>query len=609
MTVHASGRALEPAALVLTLAIAFGVRVPGLGLPLIEWHGWRQTQTAYTAVLFHEGGIDLLHPQLPIFGPPYVAPMEFPIFQAMSALVMNIGVTPDLAVRLTALATFILTGALLWMLVRRHAGSVAAFAALGFFLFLPLNLLFGKASLVEYLATAGALGWVIAGLAWRERHDSWLYALSFAAGAVGMLAKPTTPTFWWLALVLFTFASEPRSLRAWIRARLHPGLVALVVGPVAIAYAWTAYADALKTATEASAFLASTSQFSRHFYYSDLAERLDPAIWRKIGDWLSQLVIGVAFVPLVPIGLWAIARSRARLLWIGLLGAAILPVLVFFGGYFRHDYYWTAVTPEVSILLGLAVAWLWRAARLVALRGALLLALAVGGVVTLQHSEDHWRRAYPPLSDYEGVLPRAQELASLSRPDDAVVIVGRGFDPDLAYYARRKALMLTLENETAHLVAELPRGRYRILSSWDPARDEIWVLRGWSWTGALGPHTYVLGAAPLDLRGAPVVMTDQVDLFDRFAATGTVLTRAPLMLACDGAAHPVPAGAAGTWLRIRSDPSAIVWASPVLAPFPAGGLLIIAPQLTFGLPTLGLSCSGAREIVVEAVLDAPVPGR
>ena len=66
-----------PLAVYVALVIA-----PTLGRPLLERHSFRQTQTALTARIFHEQGIDLLHPKLPVLGAPFEVPFEFPLFQA-----------------------------------------------------------------------------------------------------------------------------------------------------------------------------------------------------------------------------------------------------------------------------------------------------------------------------------------------------------------------------------------------------------------------------------------------------------------------------------------------------------------------------------------------
>lgn len=590
---------------ILALAVALIVRIPSLDLPLIEWHGWRQTWTAYTALLFHEQGIDLLHPKLPIFGRPFEVPQEFPLVQAIAAIVMDLGVSADLAMRATHLGLFFLSAALLYGLMRRVAGAWPALATLVVFLFVPTNLLWSRASLVEYGATAGAIGFLWAGIVWRERRTWPFFVAALIAGTLGMLVKPTTPIFWPLALILWRASAEQRGLVPWLRARLDPPLVALCTVPTAVALAWTAHADAIKAASEASAFM--TSAATRPFYYASLADRVDPVIWKRTWSWISQDVVGVGLLPILAVGLWAAARSRRPAFWVGIGLAAALPVAIFYGGYYKHDYYWAALTPGVALFVGLGVAWLFGRAPTPMRRGVLVVALAAAGFLSLQQARPTWSRMYPPLNDAERVLPRARELASQSRPDDLVIVVGRAYDPDLAYYARRRTLMLSVENHTDRVVAQAVRDGYGVLFSWNPAVDRIDVARSWRWTGVLAAHTYALAATPGELRGASYLATDDLAAFDARARTAPPLIDALLRLPCDRSTHAVPAGAQGTWLRIRPDPAARMWATPLLAPVPLRSVVVLGPSVTLGQDRALLSCDGAREIVIEAAVAAPPP--
>src|SRR6476659_6226325 len=96
---------------------SFALRIRTIGQPLIEAHAFRQTQTAYTAVLYHRDGIDLLHTPLPVLGPPWQIPFEFPLFQAIGAIVMNLGVPTEIALRSTSLFFFVVSAALVWAIV------------------------------------------------------------------------------------------------------------------------------------------------------------------------------------------------------------------------------------------------------------------------------------------------------------------------------------------------------------------------------------------------------------------------------------------------------------------------------------------------------------
>ena len=231
----------------------------------------------------------------------------------------------------------------------------------------------------------------------------------------------------------------------------------------------------------------------------------------------------------LPICLWVLWRSRRPLFWGGLLLAAILPVAIFYGGFYRHDYYWSALTPEVAAVVGLGAAWLFERAQTRPRRVMVVVTLILAVVLSLQSSREYWSLAYPPLNDFEQVLPRARELAAQSHADDTVVMIGRSSDPDLPYYARRRAMMLRPENQTDHLLRRLATEDYHILFSWNPRFDPIWVVDYWRWAGVVSAHTYTLGASPQDLRAPPILTTDNTSEIDALSRDGaTSLLSAPL---------------------------------------------------------------------------------
>jgi len=297
-------RRWEAAAVLALLLLAVVVRLPTLGQPLVEHHEFRQTQTAYTALLFHEDGVDLLHPKLPVLGEPFEAPFEFPLFQAVAAAAMSWGLSPDVAMRTSALACFVLSAVLLWGLVRHVAGRRAALVALALFLFSPFALLWSRASLIEYLAVAGALGWLWAGLLWRDRRRPAYAVAAVVAGLVCMLVKPTTGALWVLPLLAYTAATERPGWRDWLRARLDPVLGLIVTVPFLAALAWTRHADAVKAASDATAWL--TSAHLTTWNFGTLDQRLVLGNWSRIvGRMTTQLTLYPAW--LLPLG----ARSAS----------------------------------------------------------------------------------------------------------------------------------------------------------------------------------------------------------------------------------------------------------------------------------------------------------
>ena len=82
----------------LILAIVVGILASSVAIqyamqPLLEQHGFRQTQTALTSYWMMEDGWRLAY-ETPVGGYPWTIPFEFPIYQAIVALLSSIFNSP-----------------------------------------------------------------------------------------------------------------------------------------------------------------------------------------------------------------------------------------------------------------------------------------------------------------------------------------------------------------------------------------------------------------------------------------------------------------------------------------------------------------------------------
>lgn len=628
-----------------TILLAVLLRLPTLAQPLLEKQAFRQTQTAYTALTFHESGIDLLHPQVPVLGPPFEVAFELPLFQALATIPMALGLAPDPSLRVTSLACIALAAALLWRLMFGMAGAVPALVALVAFLFSPFAFVWSRAATMEYLVVAASLAYLSAGLAWREdrRPSQWVCAV--VAGCVAMAVKVTSGFFWLLPLLAY----RPRR-----DARLRdPWLLGLLGIPLAAGLAWTGYADAVRAAGPGTSWM--TSVALAPFLFGPPEQRLDAGVWAKILSTAGVWLVGPGLVGLLAAVPPTVRRGEQRIFWSALILAPFLSIAIFLNLYSVHDYYLAAATPAVAAALGLAAGSVWRGADVafVALAAAFGVLLAAGyltlfvppvfaltvavvwlcvvgfgwlaarrarrapprfiagmGLAALLLSvvatADYWRDAYAPIADRDGVLPRAAELARLSRPDEEVLVVGRDWSPDLLYYARRRGQMLPPALLDPAFVDRLESSRHRTMAAWDPDTDPLWPASRWSWIGAIGAHTYSLAGSPAELRGADVAASDDSAAFAEASRSGRALSGSPFVVRC-GTPAVLPAGAAGTWLRLASAPrDARLGVSPDLAPVPARQVVVIAGGAADGA-VVHLTCAGADSLIVVEAIDAPPP--
>jgi len=321
-----------PAALI---GIAVLIRLPTLTLPLLERHAFRQTQTAYAARIFHTDGIDLFHPQLPVFGPPWQVPFEFPLYQAGAALLMDLGVDETVALRGLSLALFAASALLLHLLLAPRIGRLGAGVALVVFLFTPLGMVWSRTSMIEYLAVAASLGFALSGLTWRERGGWRWWLLAAALGSIAMTVKITSAVFWIAPFALLGFARDRDTTGARGSWRNEQAWV-LVAVPIVLGLLWTRHADAIKAASEATAWLTSSGLFTWNF--GTLEQRLDPEAWaHALRPSIELTAMGLLPFAAILSAWFAVRHGQWRLwAWIGIAYAA--PLVVFFNLYVVHDY-------------------------------------------------------------------------------------------------------------------------------------------------------------------------------------------------------------------------------------------------------------------------------
>lgn len=409
-------------------------KLPTLGQPLTENFAWRQTQTAWTARIFHEQGIDLFHPEVPVHGPPWVFGFEFPLFQAIGSLLMDAGLAPDVAMRTLGLVTFLFTGWLAYVLLTRLAGAIAGLAALGAFLFSPFGLLWGRTSLIEYLATAAALGFLLAAVHWLEDRRPATYGVALTLGVTAMLVKVTTGAFYLLPLLaLRRRDSRPLRHRDW-------PLLLLIAVPSLIGLSWITYIDGLKGSSPATAFQTGARMID--FNFGTPAMRLDPELLMPVGAAIFVGLTGAGLLIWLPAAL-AKLRHHAHGPFLGALFVSVIvaPPLVLTPLYGTQNYYPAAMSPVVAMLVGLGAAWAWQhrqtgPGRIAAIAGPAL------WVTTLALTLDYWTISYARVVDRDGSLAAAAYVRERTEPGDWVVIGGRAWDPTILYYADRRGYML-----------------------------------------------------------------------------------------------------------------------------------------------------------------------
>lgn len=304
---------------------------------------------------------------------------------------------------------------------------------------------------------------------------------------------------------------------------------------------------------------------------------------------------------LVPVLLLLVWRTGHRWFYAALAGSALLTVAVFFNLHLAHDYYLSAVTPQIAVVVGVAASVLLDRLRRPAARAAGAAVMAAALLAFVVSARSYYGLMY--------TIPRTIAISQLSElradtaPGDNLLFVGFDWSPEVPYYSHRRGLMLREDLVTPSMIpgfgVDLFTGA--VMQDFDGFVAE--ALSHYRWIGTRSPHVYSLGASFGALGSPPIASTT-----DRGSPAGAaVLSDGPQVLPCDGGTLDVPAPRHAAWLRFDGRAGqGIVVAGTDAAPLPADRVAVVAASALPAAP-LTLRCVGGGTVTLVEALDAPLP--
>ena len=223
---------------------------------------------------------------------------------------------------------------------------------------MPFGAQWGWSALIEFLATAAALGAVATVNVWLRNRSWYLIALATCLQVVAFLVKPTTAVPWLVAyavpavyfLMQRRSARESASTLSWLALPPFAGLLA--------ASMWTRHADNIKAQDPYTVFL--TSGNLKTWNFGTVDQRLDVNNWMYVISRIPSLAGSMGLLLAAVVVMLAFWRASPPAIALSLVPVAA--VGIFFNLYAVHDYYLCAVYPAIILVVAAAVAG---AARLV----------------------------------------------------------------------------------------------------------------------------------------------------------------------------------------------------------------------------------------------------
>jgi|SRR5579863_2193760 len=395
--------------------------------------GFRQAQTALAARTILEGSPRLFY-EIPIFGPPWALPEEFPLYQWLTALLTITGIPLIEAGRAVSIFCFSLSLAGAWKVLEcLHVERGAKLAITCLILSCPIYLFWPRTFLIETCVLALSLWYVYFTLQAATSRRPWELAAGAVLGVLAAMVKITTFVPFWVLAASWLLAT------AWQRKLSKKSVVVigsvLIAGPVIAGYAWTELATHVNQQNSLMASFYYPSAVSQ-WVFGTLSDRFSPMLWTAVSDRILPDTIGVAMAVPILFGLLPAARRYG---YHAIISGSLflLPILIFPVLHRVHSYYQTENALFLNAACGFVAFGLIRRQGALALAGfAVLLLLAYGGIAR------YYGVYFPSASNDDQSLPKTgDQIQRFTSASQIIIVQGEDWSSEIPFYAHRRAIM------------------------------------------------------------------------------------------------------------------------------------------------------------------------
>lgn len=485
----------------LTIILSILPRLANLSAPIVDLNSFRQTQTAITVTAWlqdeamgvNESTIDkLLYYKTPVFGKPFMVPLEFPFYQFTAYLLVKSGVeNVDVAGRIASIIFYALSAFLLFLILvelKFHQGVIVL--SVFSYSFCLFSIFWSRTFSIEFCAVFFGLLFLYSYQKILSKHNQLIwFVVCVIAGIMAYLIKITSVLPYLLA-IFFLFLKEI-DISSWLRDfklklilnrvisnRRLIIISALVVGiPLVIELFWLSHSNGIKLQNSFTKTL--TSSALTDWNYGQFEDKIDPRNWKELFKRITFSVMPLWLLLVIPYQR-SVRSFVSGKIWICLGVTFFLPIFIFWNLYFIHDYYLSAVLPTLSIISGLALMHFlnffyinlnnWRITfPIIIVIGVMQYFIASKFPFSYQRNyqitltenrnvENHFYKTYE----------MAREINRLSSFGDLVIVTGFDWTSEILYYAERRGLMMVsdLKEDQTYIKGD----GYKWLVSKDPTR-------------------------------------------------------------------------------------------------------------------------------------------
>ncbi len=416
---------------------------------ILDMYGFRQSQTAISVFYLLKEGFRLDY-ITPVLGAPWSIPLEFPIYQYVVATLVRVSnMHLDQAGRLINLICFYASLLPIFSIINIFVkNKIQTLIFLSLILINPAYIFWSRAFMIESTAlffSAMYLHFYLSTID-RPKLISAVFACIF--GVLGGLTKSTTAILFLSASVILgvyivSMRDGWKSIFQVFRTYLLSSILIFVVILTSI-FSWTAYADIIKQQNSlANGFLTSSSLSNWNF--GTVQQKLSLSTWKQIFDftminsfrmdhiWLLVLLLLAWLIPVV----FRMKFWRESLIFLAIY---MTGPLIFTNLYFVHHYYYYANMIFLLCSLGFSLASVYSCSRITY---KYINTFLVIPLITFLMNFPSSSFYYPAqITNNLSLEPVTSYIKNNSSINDVPLIYGYDWDPSVAYYSERKAIMI-----------------------------------------------------------------------------------------------------------------------------------------------------------------------
>tara|TARA_Y100000782_G_C10182554_1_gene264692 strand:- start:1724 stop:3199 length:1476 start_codon:yes stop_codon:yes gene_type:complete len=330
----------------LTLGIV--LRFLHFGEAIDDPHGWRQSETANYIYDFANNGIDILHPSVCWLGNHKTLLLEFPLPEAMVAVLYQWFGESHIWGRLIFYLFFLGSLYYFYRLIALISNQFIAQTASLVYLFMPLSLFYSRALQVDFAALFFCNMMAVHFIQNMRVGNKTHLVLGILAAALAFLIKVPYAFAYSVVLIAIILQEKRYSFvfSNWYWLAIPPALFVL----------WQWYSYQTNAAAPDWEYIIGYRKFTDNsaWYYGDLNQRLDINNWIILRDRIYYEIIGISGLFLFVIGLIRAIIQRQYILIVWLL-ATVVYVLIFFNLNRIHNYYQIPFIPILAVLIAVGI--------------------------------------------------------------------------------------------------------------------------------------------------------------------------------------------------------------------------------------------------------------